>query len=130
MAGGQNERRTALSRFLAVSAVHDTGCTDRNPAIHGPDVVSGPLSSRPPPPMPPRGVTRRPRRDEGNEEDPRVMPLPTAPPAATCLVTGATGYIGGRLVAELLAAGHRVRVMTRSPERVRDQPWSGEVELA
>src|SRR3954449_10541957 len=58
------------------------------------------------------------------------MSLPATPAAATCLVTGATGYIGGRLVPELLAAGHRVRVMTRSPERVRDQPWSGEVEIA
>ena len=47
-----------------------------------------------------------------------------------CLVTGATGYIGGRLVPELLAAGHRVRVMTRSPERIRDRPWSGQVEVA
>jgi uncharacterized protein YbjT (DUF2867 family) len=48
----------------------------------------------------------------------------------TCLVTGATGYIGGRLVPELLAAGHRVRVMTRSPERLRDHPWAGQVEIA
>src|SRR5436309_15124427 len=47
----------------------------------------------------------------------------------TCLVTGATGYIGGRLVPELLAAGHRVRVMARSPERLRDHPWAGSVEI-
>ncbi|RBY80861.1 DUF2867 domain-containing protein [Geodermatophilus sp. TF02-6] len=47
----------------------------------------------------------------------------------TCLVTGATGYVGGRLVPELLAAGHRVRVMTRSPERLRDHPWAGQVEI-
>src|SRR5256885_4094503 len=47
----------------------------------------------------------------------------------TCLVTGATGYIGGRLVPELLAAGHRVRVMSRSPERLRDHPWAGQVEV-
>jgi uncharacterized protein YbjT (DUF2867 family) len=47
----------------------------------------------------------------------------------TCLVTGATGYIGGRLVPELLAAGHRVRVMTRSPERLRDHPWADRVEI-
>jgi uncharacterized protein YbjT (DUF2867 family) len=46
-----------------------------------------------------------------------------------CLVTGATGYIGGRLVPELLAEGYRVRVMTRSPERLRDRPWSGAVEV-
>ncbi|SFL62577.1 SDR family oxidoreductase [Geodermatophilus ruber] len=48
----------------------------------------------------------------------------------TCLVTGATGYIGGRLVPELLAAGYRVRVLTRSPERLRDLPWAGQVEIA
>ena len=47
----------------------------------------------------------------------------------TCLVTGATGYIGGRLVPELLAAGHRVRVMTRSPERLRDHPWAEQVDI-
>ncbi|MFD4577835.1 SDR family oxidoreductase [Streptomyces sp. NPDC058417] len=45
-----------------------------------------------------------------------------------CLVTGATGYIGGRLVPELLAAGHRVRCLARSPERLRDYPWSGAAE--
>jgi uncharacterized protein YbjT (DUF2867 family) len=48
----------------------------------------------------------------------------------TCLVTGATGYIGGRLVPELLDAGHRVRVLTRSPERLRDHPWADRVEIA
>jgi uncharacterized protein YbjT (DUF2867 family) len=52
----------------------------------------------------------------------------TAARPLTCLVTGATGYIGGRLVPELLAAGHRVRVMTRSPERLRDHPWADRVE--
>ena len=37
----------------------------------------------------------------------------TAP--RTVLVTGATGYIGGRLVPRLLDAGHRVKVLVRSP---------------
>ncbi|MGW2035017.1 SDR family oxidoreductase [Streptomyces sp. NPDC001761] len=46
-----------------------------------------------------------------------------------CLVTGATGYIGGRLVPELLAAGHRVRCLARSPEKLRDHPWAGETEV-
>ncbi|MEV7614166.1 SDR family oxidoreductase [Streptomyces sp. NPDC089799] len=51
------------------------------------------------------------------------------PPAPLhCLVTGATGYIGGRLVPELLDAGHRVRCMARSPERLRDHPWAGRAE--
>src|SRR3954471_20202208 len=50
-------------------------------------------------------------------------------PSHTCLVTGATGYIGGRLVPELLDAGHRVRVMSRSPERLRDHPWADRVEI-
>nr|WSW71068.1 SDR family oxidoreductase [Streptomyces sp. NBC_00995] len=46
-----------------------------------------------------------------------------------CLVTGATGYIGGRLVPELLAAGYRVRCLARTPEKLRDYPWAGEVEI-
>ncbi|WP_405812251.1 SDR family oxidoreductase [Streptomyces sp. NBC_01520] len=46
-----------------------------------------------------------------------------------CLVTGATGYIGGRLVPELLAVGHRVRCLARSPEKLRDHPWAGSAEV-
>jgi uncharacterized protein YbjT (DUF2867 family) len=49
--------------------------------------------------------------------------------ALTCLVTGATGYIGGRLVPELLGAGHRVRCLARSPGRLRDHPWAGRAEV-
>ena len=47
------------------------------------------------------------------------------------LVTGATGYVGGRLVPHLLRAGHRVRVMGRSLEKLRCRPWAGDpgVEL-
>ncbi|MBB1256607.1 SDR family oxidoreductase [Streptomyces alkaliterrae] len=46
-----------------------------------------------------------------------------------CLVTGATGYLGGRLVPELLAAGHRVRCLARTPRKLRDHPWAGDVEV-
>lgn len=46
-----------------------------------------------------------------------------------CLVTGATGYIGGRLVPELLDAGHRVRCMARTPGKLRDHPWAGRAEV-
>ncbi len=47
-----------------------------------------------------------------------------------CLVTGASGYIGGRLVPELLAAGHTVRCMARDPGKLGDRPWSADVEVA
>ncbi|MEU0132330.1 SDR family oxidoreductase [Streptomyces sp. NPDC006289] len=49
--------------------------------------------------------------------------------ALRCLVTGASGYIGGRLVPELLEAGHRVRSLARSPEKLRDYPWAGQAEV-
>ena len=45
-----------------------------------------------------------------------------------CLVTGASGYIGGRLVPELLEAGHSVRCLARSPDKLRDHPWASAVE--
>lgn len=47
----------------------------------------------------------------------------------TVLVTGATGYIGGRLVPRLLEAGYRVRVYVRSPEKLTDTPWSDAVDI-
>ncbi|MFJ3551971.1 SDR family oxidoreductase [Streptomyces sp. NPDC090114] len=50
-------------------------------------------------------------------------------PGPLCLVTGATGYIGGRLVPELLDAGYRVRCPARSPDRLRDHPWAGRAEV-
>ncbi|AZM48403.1 DUF2867 domain-containing protein [Streptomyces sp. WAC 06738] len=52
-----------------------------------------------------------------------------APEPLTCLVTGASGYIGGRLVPELLAAGYRVRCLARTPGKLRDHPWAGDVEV-
>ena len=45
------------------------------------------------------------------------------------LVTGATGYIGGRLVPRLLEAGHRVRCLVRDPGRLNDDPWRDRVEV-
>ena len=48
----------------------------------------------------------------------------------TVLVTGATGYIGGRLTPRLLQEGYRVRVLVRSRSRVMSRPWSSRVEIA
>lgn len=36
-----------------------------------------------------------------------------------CLVTGATGYVGGRLYPALRAAGHDVRLLSRRPDELR-----------
>ncbi len=41
------------------------------------------------------------------------------------LVTGATGYVGGRLVPRLIAAGHSVRCLVRDPSRLDGRPWEG-----
>jgi uncharacterized protein YbjT (DUF2867 family) len=46
-----------------------------------------------------------------------------------CLVTGANGYIGGRLVPELLAMGYRVRVLARNSSRVTQHTWADLVEI-
>ncbi|WFE67335.1 SDR family oxidoreductase [Micromonospora sp. WMMD714] len=46
-----------------------------------------------------------------------------------CLVTGATGYIGGRLAPRLLAEGHQVRCLARKAGRLRDVPWAAEAEV-
>ncbi|MGL5856822.1 MAG: SDR family oxidoreductase [Angustibacter sp.] len=54
----------------------------------------------------------------------------TSETTRTALVTGATGYIGGRLVPELLDAGFAVRVLVRTPAKLRDRPWRDAVDVA
>ncbi len=50
-------------------------------------------------------------------------------PSDLILVTGATGYIGGRLVPRLLNAGYRVRVLVRDPARLGGRTWLEKVEV-
>ncbi|MDH3189971.1 MAG: NAD(P)H-binding protein, partial [Acidimicrobiia bacterium] len=45
------------------------------------------------------------------------------------LVTGSTGYIGGRLVPKLIEAGHEVRCLVRSPGKLSGDPWRDRVEV-
>ncbi|MYV53660.1 SDR family oxidoreductase [Streptomyces sp. SID3212] len=61
-----------------------------------------------------------------SDQDERQGP---AAPGLRCLVTGATGYIGGRLAPELLDAGHTVRCLARTPDKLRDHPWAGRAEI-
>ena len=47
----------------------------------------------------------------------------------TVLVTGATGYIGGRLVPRLLERGYPVRVLARDRAPVSSRSWSSRAEV-
>ncbi|QQR89851.1 MAG: SDR family oxidoreductase [Myxococcales bacterium] len=48
----------------------------------------------------------------------------TLEPKVTVLVTGATGYIGGRLVPRLLDSGYHVRCLSRSARKLDARDWS------
>ena len=45
------------------------------------------------------------------------------------LVTGATGYVGGRLIPRLLEQGHEVKVLVRDDARIKGRSWSDRVEV-
>ena len=74
----------------------------------------------------------------GDETEQRLKRGVTVPVRATSgvsrapiAVTGASGYVGGRLVHRLLDAGYRVRCVARDPRKLGARPWAGDerVEL-
>jgi uncharacterized protein YbjT (DUF2867 family) len=45
------------------------------------------------------------------------------------LVAGASGYVGGRLIGQLLEAGYQVRCLARTPQKLDRSPWRSRVEV-
>lgn len=48
---------------------------------------------------------------------------------ARVLVTGATGYVGGRLVPRLIESGHDVVCLARDPSKLASAPWRDRVSV-
>jgi uncharacterized protein YbjT (DUF2867 family) len=46
-----------------------------------------------------------------------------------CMVTGATGYIGGRLAPRLLDGGRAIRAMARNPNKLESAGWRDRAEV-
>lgn len=65
---------------------------------------------------------------KGTEAELRAEPRESGDPPLV-LVLGGTGYVGGRLIPRLLAGGYRVRVLSRSRERLEAMAWVHRVEI-
>ena len=45
------------------------------------------------------------------------------------LVTGASGYVGGRLVRALIDEKEDVRILVRDKQKIMGQPWANQVDI-
>ncbi|MEU8133077.1 SDR family oxidoreductase [Streptodolium elevatio] len=102
--------------------------------MHDPDTAPAPTAEKPGSERASRTAqTSEGRTARSGAAQPGTEPSRTAPSlsgaAPVCLVTGATGYIGGRLVPELLATGYAVRCLARTPDKLRDHPWASRVDI-
>lgn len=79
--------------------------------------VAGERTFGRPPRSPGEGCRRRPGRVRKSQRLP-ALAAPPDPSAPLVLLTGATGYVGGRLLPLLAARGHRVRCLARRPENL------------
>lgn len=69
-------------------------------------------------------------REQGFREGVSGLVIIVNSAQVNCLVTGSTGYIGGRLIPALLERGHKVRAMARTPEKLDHVPWRSDVDVA
>ena len=80
-------------------------------------------------PKRPNIAPARPRGCQPMNVEPTPAKATSTEPAATIFVTGATGYVGGRLVPALLEAGYRVRCLVRQPRKLDARRWRQHPQL-